>query len=357
MSSVNGGNQNNPSNPAHGEVSLEQSTPAQPLTWGVLGTGMVASRAIVPALSHAPWARLLAVASHDQQRASALASTHGVPKAYADYQALLDDPEIACVYIALPNNEHRPWVERAAVAGKHILCEKPLGRNVAEIQAMRTICERAGVTLMEALMYRFHPRIARAQGMLLGGSIGEIELVQASFCFQMADPNNYRLRHGAGGGVLLDVGGYCVHAASSFLHAEPLATQVFSRQGRTGVDVTLAATLDFPGGRTAQITCSFITSEYQRLTLVGTHGVLELPRAFTAWKGEDAPILLSRDGGATEIIPCPPADPYALMVEAFTRAITQGAPVPYPLEESLATARIVEAMVHAARTGRREAIA
>ena len=327
----------------------------RPITWGVLGTGMVARQAMIPALARAPWASLVAVASRDIQRATALASAHGVPRAYGDYQALLDDPTIACVYIALPNGAHREWVERAAAAGKHILCEKPLGRDAAEVEAMRAACERAGVTLMEALMYRFHPRIERALALVAEDAIGAPRSVQVSFCFSLTDTANYRLQAGEGGGALLDVGGYCVHAARLFLGAEPVSIQANGQFGSTGVDMDVSALLDFGAGRSAQIMCSFAAAEYQRVTLVGTHGVMELPRAFTAWRDETAPILITRNGH-TETLLTPPADPYDLMAEAFTQAVMSGIPAPYALEESLATARVVEAVARALRSGRRETL-
>ncbi len=326
---------------------------AEQITWGVLGAGYIARVAMVPALASLPGVRLLAIAGRDADRATRLAEAHGVPRVYPDYQALLDDPDIQCVYIALANDQHREWAERAAAAGKHTLCEKPLGRDVAEAQAMRVACERAGVALMEALMYRFHPRIEQALAMVAQGVIGAPRAVEASFCFTLDDSANYRMQPGQGGGALLDVGGYCVSAARFFLRGEPLAVRASARYAATGADLAVSALLDFSEGRAAQITCAFDSAEYQRVTVIGTSATLELPYAYTAWRDEAAPILIHHSSKNVETIVTPPADPYARMADAFGRAAVGGAAVPYSLDESLAVARALDAIAQAARTGER----
>jgi len=311
---------------------------------------------MAPALARLPDARLLAIAARDRSRAEVLARAHGVPRVYADYQALLDDPDITCVYIALANDQHRAWTERAAAAGKHVLCEKPLGRNAAEAQAMREACARAGVALMEALMYRFHPRIEQALQMVAQGSIGEPRDVEASFCFMLGDGDNYRQWPEQGGGALLDVGGYCVTAARFFLNGQPESARASGRYAATGADLAVSALLDFSYRRTAHITCAFDSGEYQRVTVNGTTGALELPYAFTAWRDDPAPILIHR-GKSVETFVTTPADPYARMADAFGRAAVSGEPVPYSLDESLAVARALDALAQAARTGERVSVA
>lgn len=327
-----------------------------PVTWGVLGAGYIARVAMVPALAALPEARLLGIASQNPARAAALAAAHGVARVYGDYQALLDAPDIQCVYIALANHQHREWVERAAAAGKHILCEKPLGRDVAEAQAMRDICERAGVALMEALMYRFHPRIARALELVAAGAIGEPREVEAAFNFPLVDSANYRLDPLLGGGALLDVGGYCVSAARMFLGAEPVAVRASGRYAPSGADLAVSALLEHAGGGMARVTCAFDTAEYQRVTVIGSAAALELPYAFTAWHSDAAPILIHR-GKSVETRSTHTADPYGLMAAAFGRAVAAGAPVPYSLDETLATARALDALAAAARSGERVGVA
>jgi predicted dehydrogenase len=329
---------------------------APPLTWGVLGTGTVARLAMIPALARLPGARLLAVASQDAARARALADAHAVPRAYGSYAELVADPEIACVYLALPNHLHREWAERAAAAGKHVLCEKPLARDVAEMDAMAAASAAAGTRLMEALMYRFHPRLERVRALLAAGAIGSVRRVEATFSFTLGDQPNYRWQPEQGGGALLDVGGYCVHAARTLLGAEPVAVRARASYGATGIDEVLTGELIGADGRTARLVCGLRGAERQSITVHGAAGMLELPHpAFTAWHADPAPILLHRDGTTTTET-LPPADPYALMAARFTDAVRHAALVPYPLAESRATARVLVALARAARTGEQESI-
>ena len=319
------------------------------LTWGVLGTGNVARMAMLPALRRIPSARVLAVGSASRERAEGFAAQFGIPRAYGSYQELLDDPEIAAVYISLPNSRHLEWVLRAAHVGKHVLCEKPLGCAAAEVEEMARACEVAGVLLMEALMYRFHPRTARLHAMLAESAIGEVRYVNAAFTFQLADWTNYRARPEQGGGALLDVGSYCVSAARAIVRSEPLAVSASAQYAGTGVIESVTALLEFPGGQTAKIVCSFRAAEWQRITVIGTAGVLDVPLAFTAWHNDPAPMLIQR-GGESETLVLAPADPYRLMAERITEAALRGDPAPYPVTETLATTRILDAVARAAHT-------
>lgn len=313
------------------------------LTWGVLGTGMVARRAMLPALSRVVSARVLAVGSASQERAADRAAQFAVPRAYGSYQEVLDDPEIAAVYVALPNHLHREWVLRAARAGKHVLCEKPLGCSASEVEEMARGCAAADVLLMEALMYRFHPRTERLRTLLAGGIIGEIRHVSTAFTFPLANWNGYRARPELGGGALLDVGGYCISAVRMVMDGDPVNVEASAQYGETGIDESVTALLTFSGGRTTAVVCSFRAAEYQRITVIGATGVLEVPLAFTAWHSDPAPILIQR-GGTVETLTIESADPYQLMAERFTEAALLGVEAPYPLAETLATARIMDAI-------------
>ena len=183
--------------------------------WGILGPGFVATRAVIPAMQQTPDARLLAVASRSDERAKLIAARFGIERAYHDYQTLLNDPDVDAVYIALPNHLHRIWTMRAAEAGKHVLCEKPLAINASECDEMIATCQRANVLLMEAVMYRFHPRMVQLKRMLTTRELGDIRLLHTafSFPFDFDRPHNFRAHPEFGGGALLDVGSYCVNAA------------------------------------------------------------------------------------------------------------------------------------------------
>lgn len=317
------------------------------VAWGVLGTGTVARLAMLPALARIPSARVLAIGSASRGRAEACAAQHHIPRAYGSYQEMLDDPEIQAVYIALPNALHREWVARAARAGKHVLCEKPLGCDAAQVREMADACAAAGVTLMEALMYRFHPRTLRLHRLLAEGIIGDVRHVSAAFTFCLPDWSNYRAFPEMGGGALLDVGSYCVSAVRAMLGSEPVVVSAVAQYGETGVDDSIAALLAFPDGRTADIVCSFRAAERQHLTVLGTTGVLEVPLAFTAWHGDPAPLLLQR-ADSTETLFGEPADPYALMAERFIEAVLYRTPAPYPPAETLATTYVLDAIAQAA---------
>jgi predicted dehydrogenase len=325
------------------------------VTWGVVGAGAIVRRAILPALTRAANARVLAVASADAQRAAALAADYGVPHGYGSYAALLDDPNVQCVYIGLPNALHREWTVRAAAAGKHVLCEKPLGLDAAEAEAMVAACEQAGVKLMEALMYRFHPRTARLGALLAADAFGVVRSVQTAFTFPLRDMANYRLRPEEGGGALLDVGGYGVSAVLAIIDEEPERVSAAAHYGATGVDLTLTGLLAFAGGAAATVTVSFEAAELQHITVLGSEAVVDVPLAFTAGHGDAAPILLQRGREIEEII-CESADPYQKMVEAFGTAVLAGAAIPYPLTSTLATLRTLDALAQAAHTGQPQAL-
>jgi xylose dehydrogenase (NAD/NADP) len=334
---------------------MEQIREAAPLTWGILGTGRVAQKAFIPVLQGLPQAKLLAIASQDEGRARLYAEKHCIPRAYGSYQALIDDPAITCIYNALPNHLHKEWTIRAARAGKHVLCEKPLGCTLAELDEMESAARAAGAHLMEALMYQFHPRFGQVKKLLAEGTIGGVRHIQASFCFTMRDLENHRSRPEQGGGALLDVGGYVVHAACSLMGAWPDAVCGVGQFAVGGIDETVSGLLEFPGGRTAHVLCSFGMGEYQRVTVAGTRGVLDIPQAFTAWHDDPAPVILYFDHeGETQT--SEPADPYAIMTDQFIQSVFQGTPAPYPLADSRAILRVVLALGEAAKTGERQSL-
>jgi predicted dehydrogenase len=296
----------------------------QPLRWGVLGAAWIADRAVIPALQAAGGCELVALAAREPERAAAMARRHGVGRVHGDYQELLDDPEVDAVYLPLANSMHREWTLRALAAGKHVLCEKPLALNEAEGEEMAAAAGAAGLLLMEAAMYRFHPRMRE-----LVASFAEerIRHVYTSFGFTIRTAGNYRLEPELGGGALLDVGFYVADVAR-WLLGEPDRVEAIVRQGgredgrEDGVDMTCSALLGFPGGAQASLFCSFESPEVQDLIVISDERVLQVQRPFSAWRD--------------------PHDPYLLMLEAFSRAAQAGDPAPLPLENSLGTLRLLD---------------
>ena len=286
----------------------------------MLGAAWIAGRAVLPAIAASRNGRLISIASRDPERARAMASQHSIPNVASDYDEVLADDDVDAVYIPLVNSLHREWTERSLAAGKHVLCEKPLGMNAGEAEAMAEASRRSGRLLMEAFMYRFHPRM---QAFVDGLGIDDRPLhVQASFGFPLSDPSNYRLQPQLGGGALLDVGCYTVSVAR-WLLGEPDTVLARARTDRaTGVDMSVSALLHFSGGGTASLWCSFESAEEQSVTAVTPKGTFSLERPFTAWQD--------------------PHDPFQLMVESFADSVMSRSDPAITLDESIANMRVLD---------------
>jgi predicted dehydrogenase len=319
--------------------------------WGILGCASIAEKAIIPAIRNSPNGFLQAIAARDAERASEWAGKYGFARSHPDYRSLVDDPEVDAVYNPLPNHLHAEWSIRAARAGKHVLCEKPMAMNAGEVRDMAAAAEASGVLLMEAFMYRFHPQIGRLLDLIGSGAIGEVRSVKSSFTFTFErGGDNYRWSPGMGGGALYDVGCYTLSAARLVFGAEPLTAFARARiDPSTGVDMTTAVLLEFPGGRFALCDCSFESHFQSRLLAVGTKGTLYLDRAFSA-KDTDARIKIFR-GEETETVVVPRADMFALMVEHFGRCALEGRPLRTPPSDAEGNMRAIDAAFESIRTG------
>jgi D-xylose 1-dehydrogenase (NADP+, D-xylono-1,5-lactone-forming) len=311
--------------------------------WGVLGAGFIANRAMIPAIQQSSQARVLALASRDEQRGREIALRYGIERVYGDYQALLDDTDVQVVYIALPNSLHREWTIRAAHAGKHVLCEKPLALNAAECDEMISTCHSLKVLLMEAVMYRFHPRMQALKRMLAAGEAGDLRFIHAAFSFPFDAPGNYRAFPQFGGGALLDVGSYCVNAARWLSGSEPTAVSPAFSYSQNAIDLSASAILEFGPQLAAHVQCSFAAAEHQVIEVVGTRAAISAPLAFTAWR-DDVTTLHIQRGGVFESREFAPADPYRLMVEHFTDCVLGMASLMYPPEDGRNTLRVLDAL-------------
>jgi len=282
----------------------------------VLGAASIADTDVMPAISASDNGRLVAIASRDPERALALASKHSVARVCARYEEVLADPEVDAVYIPLHHSAHKEWALRAAAAGKHVLCEKPLAMNAAEAEEMKAGAERAGVLLMEAFMYRFHPRPRE-----FVAGLHDPMFVNATFGFTLQDPENFRLRRDLGGGALLDVGCYTVSIARWIL-GEPVgvAASAHLAEGPDGVDMTVSALLRFAGGATASVWASFEGPEEQEVTVVAEGGRARLERPFSQME----------------------PNPYQLMVESFGQSVLGGYEVELPVSDSVANMRVLD---------------
>jgi predicted dehydrogenase len=297
-------------------------------------------------MQKAPSAQLAAIAGRDGRSAAAWAAEFGIPKHYDSYEALIADPDIDAVYIPLPNELHRPWTERAAAAGKHVLCEKPLALDAADAAPMIDACRNAGVTLMEAFMWRHHPRVAHARKLLADGALGELRLVKMDFSFDI-DRSDWRLDAARGGGALYDLGCYGINVARTFTQAEPTEIVARAKYFSPGVDSTMSMLLRFPGDATALLDCSFEVPYRNRFEIVGTKGAIEFPDGVLP--PEESTLVL-RTAGGTETIRFAAADQYAEMIECFCRSVA-ARKLQSPAEDGLANMRVLQAVRDAAMKG------
>ncbi len=318
--------------------------------WGVMGAARIAEIAVIPALQRARNARVVAIASRTLPRAQDAARRMGIAKAYGSYEALLDDPEVQAVYIPLPNALHREWTLRSASAGKHVLCEKPLAVSAEDCEAMIAACRRQGVTLMEAFMYRFHPRTERALEIAASGAIGEVRLVRAEFTFAARTPHgNIRFDPALGGGALFDVGCYAVNLCRAVL-GEPREAMAFASTGSTGVDEVTGGLLRFDDRRLAVLDCALTLPRRQEYEIVGTDGTLRVPAPDAFLPGTaDAELYVTRTG-ESQVIRFSGTDQYQRMVEHFGDALA-GRPLALPPEDAVGNLRVLAALHASIRRG------
>ena len=335
---------------------------ASEIQWGILGNATIARKCVIGAIQKSGNGTLRALASRSPSSARDVAAQHGIPVLYADYAALLADPMVTAVYIPLPNHLHLPWTLKALAAGKHVLCEKPLACSAIEAEQMANAAHKADRLLMEAFMYRFHPRSRRIKQMVDQNEIGNLRLVRAAFSYPMdakylQHGDNARLKPTMGGGALLDVGCYGVSLARWLMNAEPVSVQAQASCHPSGADWHLIGSLYFGPRRMAVVEASFIAALQQTYSVVGERGAIELPHdAFIPWEKDAVFTLRGRDEetGTRHVIPG--ADEYQLMVEHFADAATGRSSLAYLPQESIANMRVLDALSRAAQSGRRETV-
>ncbi|HZO49117.1 MAG TPA: Gfo/Idh/MocA family oxidoreductase [Gaiellaceae bacterium] len=318
-----------------------------PLRWGFLSTARI-NDLVLAGARRSRLAEVVAVASRDRQRAQAYARERGIERAYGAYEELLADGDVEAVYVSLPNALHVEWSLRALEAGKHVLCEKPLTRRPDEAEDAFAAAERRGLVLAEAFMWRHHPQTQRLVQLVEGGTIGDLRLIRAAFSWTADDPRDVRLLAELDGGSLLDVGCYCVNAAR-LLAGEPLRVFAQPVPSRAGVDLRLAATLVHPGGVLTVFDSAFDLPEREELEVVGSRGSIRLG---DPWHGWTAPTLEVRREDGAETIALEPVDPYRLELEDFAAA-ARGARAPLlGRADAVGQARVLDALLRSAETGR-----
>lgn len=323
----------------------------RPLRLGVIGaTSTIARLALIPAITASPLTELAAVASASQAP-DLLARHHPHAARHHDtYDGLLADPGVEAVYIPLPNSLHRLWTERAAQAGKHVLCEKPLAPTAPDAKAMAEACQRAGVVLMEAYMTPFHPRSRALADLVASGRLGRLTSARSAFSGVLSRPDDHRWRPEMGGGALLDVGIYCLSPLLSAAGRFPESLSAAARFTGSGVDSSFSGWLDFGSGLSGYFECSFEAPERQVVELVGTQAMVRSERVFTPGPEGGALTVTSRNG-PPESIEVAGADPYRNMLEHFVDVVRHGVPPHRTPEDSIALARLVDELARVARLG------
>ena len=315
----------------------------RPVRWGVLGCARVFERRMVPAFGAAPEAELVAVASRSEEKAQATAEKHGIPRFFGSYDALLADPKIEAVFLPLPNDQHADWTRKALLAGKHVLCDKPMTLSVSDAEENSALARERNLRLMEGFMFRFHPQHARVKEIVASGAIGEVTRFEASFCYPATpDRTNIRWNKSQGGGALLDVGVYGISAARYFL-GEPTEGHVFQTvEPESGVDLASLATFTFPGGVLASVACSFAEAFSSTYKLIGSEGSVVAERAFQI--GESGVNLRVRAHNADDetVEFFPHVDSYALELSHFSACVRDPQKSLAPGEDGVMQARAVE---------------
>lgn len=321
------------------------------IRWGVMGVAGIAVKKVIPAMRQAVHAEVVAIASRDLGKAQAAAESLGISKAYGSYEELLADPDIDAIYNPLPNHLHVPWSIKAAEAGKHVLCEKPIGLNVNEARKLMAARDRAGVKIGEAFMIVTHPQWIRVLELVHSGAIGELLVVQVMFSYTNVNPGNIRNMAGIGGGGLMDIGCYGIKAARMLFGREPARViGLIDRDPAFGTDRLTSAMLDFGEGQQAAFTCSTQLVPYQVVQVLGTKGRIEVEIPFNAVPGEGMKIRIddgSELGGAKARVETSAAcDQYTLQADEFSLAIRgERGDVPVTLEDAARNMAVIDAIV------------
>jgi predicted dehydrogenase len=332
----------------------------QPVNWGIISTALIGTAKVIPAMQKSKHCRIQAIASRDLALAQKWAKQLGIPKAYGSYEALLADPEIEAVYNPLPNHLHVPWSIKAAEAGKHVLCEKPIALDAREAQQLLAVRNRTGKLITEAFMVRSHPQWMRARELVRQGKIGDLRAIQGLFSYYLTDPTNVRNKDDIGGGGLYDIGCYPIVTSRFLFEAEPTRViGLIERDPVLKIDRLVSAILDFPVGQ-ASFICATQLVPYQRMQICGTAGRIEIEIPFNAPPDQPCRIFVD-DGSALgdasareETFPI--CDQYAIQGDLFSEAIRTGRPVEFPLENAVNNMRIIDALFRSAESGRWEVV-
>ena len=323
------------------------------IRWGVLGVAKIATVKVIPAMQRGTLTEIAAIASRDLARAENAARELGIPKAYGSYEELIADPAIDAIYNPLPNHLHVPWSVKAAEAGKHVLCEKPIALTIGETTELIAARDRTGVKIGEAFMVHVHPQWLRTLEIVRSGEIGDLRAFNCVFSYNNRDPHNIRNIAEIGGGTLMDIGCYPIHTSRWIFGEEPRkVSALIDRDPAFGTDRLVSAILDYPSGQ-ATFLCSTQMTPFQRMTFYGTAGRVEVEIPVNAPPDKETRIFVQTTELRTDTFPV--CDQYTLQGDAFSRAILGQGDVPVPLENALKNMAVIDALFRSARSGSWEA--
>jgi predicted dehydrogenase len=326
--------------------------------WGVLGAAQIALKKVIPGMQKSSRCEIVAIASRDLARAKTAAEQLGIQKAYGSYEELLKDPSIDAIYNPLPNHLHVPWSVKAAEAGKHVLCEKPIALTAEEAQQLIAVRDRTGVKIGEAFMVRAHPQWLRAREIVESGAIGELRSILSVFSYFNTDPKNIRNIPEFGGGAVMDIGCYPITLSRWLFGREPQRVMsLIDRDPQLGIDRLSSAILDFAPGQ-AVFTCSTQLVPFQRMQILGTRARIEMEIPYNIPPERPSRILIDDGsqlaGRNAQIEEFPTCDPYTAQGEAFARAIQENTEVPVPLEDAVKNMAVIEAVLRSGQTAQWE---
>jgi predicted dehydrogenase len=330
---------------------------AETIRWGVLSTAAIGTKKVIPGLQRSRRGTVTAIASRDGGRARQAAAELGIARSYGSYEDLLADPDIDAVYNPLPNNMHVDWTLKAVEAGKHVLCEKPIGMDAADAARLKAVAGKRQVA--EAFMIRFHPQWLRARELIRAGAIGKLSAIQVFFAYDNRDPDNIRNKPETGGGALLDIGCYGVVAGRFCFEAEPRrVVSLIDRDSAFSTDRLSSVIADFGAGRQLSFVVGTQSAPHQRVTLSGDTGRIEILIPFNAPPEAPTRLLIddgSQLGGASAREETfPPVDQYAEQGDAFAAAVLGETELPYGVEDAIKNMQILDAIFRAEQSGRWE---
>ena len=322
------------------------------IRWGVLSTARIGAEKVIPAMQLGEYCTVTAIASRNLEKAQATARQLGIGKAYGSYEELLADPDVDAVYIPLPNHLHVPWSIKALKAGKHVLCEKPIGLSTAEAQQLLDAARKfPRLKVMEAFMYRHHPQWQWAKQLVAEGKIGEVRTIQSFFSYCNTDPDDIRNRADIGGGGLMDIGCYCISLSRFIFGAEPRRVcGIMEHDPEFKVDRLASGILEFSNGAST-FTCATQLASYQRVNIFGTKGRIEIEIPFNAPPDQPCKVWYEEDGANIEEVALEICNQYTIQGDLFSRAVLEDKEAPVPLEDAVANMRVIEALACSAKSG------